>query len=99
MASAVSDRAASNEQARWDGPVFFPTLKSSNRKLFFARLQGPAQNYPFLPSDSLTIKPVTNADILAALIDSHFTPHHWSIRPDAVHAKSKTYRRDNAPFA
>jgi hypothetical protein len=84
----------------WNGPVYLPAgRRASGRgtKLFFARIGGETETYPFLPgSDSLTIGPSAGEEVFQSLVDSHFVPRGWSIRPNAMHAKSKTYRRSDA---
>jgi len=94
------DRRVVHEESSWEGPVFFPThgAKPTDRKLFFAALKGRAQTYPFESGHSLRIQPVNDGDALSTLLDSRFTPQQWSIRQDAIHSKSKTYRRTEAPF-
>lgn len=84
----------------WQGPVFLPerTGQAERRKLFFARIHGSTQTYPFSPNeDRLTIQPTPAFPVLQALLDSHFRVDEWAVRPDAYHAKSKTYRRADAP--
>ena len=78
------------------GPVFLPGNtrgKGTSRRLFFAKVEGETQAYPFLSTDTLTLRPSAGSPILQALIDSHFVVDEWLIRRDAVHAKSKTFRR------
>jgi hypothetical protein len=77
----------------WEGPVFLP-----KGKLFFARIKGHTQAYPFLPDrDALTVRPTQNDGFLQALIDSEFAVNEWTVRADATHAKSKTYQREAKP--
>ena len=79
----------------WDGPIFLPSSKhgqGTSGRLFFAKIQGETQAYPFAPADTLTLRPSSGHPILQALIDSHFVAHEWLIRGDATHAKSKTFR-------
>jgi hypothetical protein len=72
----------------WSGPVFLP----GREKLFYATVQGHTETFPFVPAeDSMAVEPA--CPILQALVDSNFTPSQWAIRPDASHAKSKTYKR------
>lgn len=82
----------------WDGPVFLPELKPGKRgqgKLFFARVRGQTDAYPFLPDDDLlTIEPGSESRVLGLLRDSNFVGREWAVREDATHAKSKTYKRD-----
>ncbi len=78
------------------GPIFLPRgtrEKNPSGRLFFAKIEGETQAYPFLSTDTLTISPSADCPILQALIDSHFFVDEWLIRRDAVHAKSKTFRR------
>lgn len=81
----------------WSGPVFLPGSAAATigrRKLFFAKLEGLTDMHPFNPgNDGLTIRPSPGCDALAALVESNFVATEWVIRPDAKHAKSKTYRR------
>ena len=80
----------------WDGPIFLPSSKQGqgqSDRLFFAKIQGETQAYPFAPTDRLTLRPSIGSPILQMLIDSHFVVEEWLIRRDATHAKSKTYRK------
>ena len=82
----------------WEGPIFLPESrcrKGRQGKLFVARLRGYTQRYPFLPgSDSVAIRPSPDSEVLQALNASHFLAKEWTVREDATHAKSKTYKRD-----
>ena len=93
-ANRASSRAGDET---WEGPIFIPGrghLKHDQRRAFFGKLQGHTRRCPFQPaSDSLTIRPSPDGEILQALIDSHFAAEEWVVRSDARHAKSKTYRR------
>jgi hypothetical protein len=86
-----------NGEDAWEGPIFLPGTPgkwNQQGKVFFAKIQGPIQTYPFLHSkDSLTIRPSEHSEILQALIDSDFAGKEWAVRQDAMHAKSKTYKR------
>jgi hypothetical protein len=97
MPAQRGGRVASYEgEGRWEGKVFLPnaTGSSKNDRLFFARLVGRTERYPYVHvEDSFSIKPLESADALAALVDSQFVPREWVIRSDATHAKSKTYKR------
>jgi hypothetical protein len=80
----------------WQGPVFLP----GNRHVFFAKLSGRTQTYPFLAEvDTTAINAVADiGGVLQALVDSGFTGREWVVRADAAHAKSKTYLRSEAPL-
>ena len=81
----------------WDGPVFLPQGRrrgACRGKVFVARLRGYTRKYAFLPgTDSVTIRPSPDSEVLQALRDSHFVAQEWIIREDATHAKSKNYQR------
>ena len=80
----------------FDGPIFLPGStrgKGTSGRLFFAKIEGETQAYPFSATDTLTLSPSSGSPILQALIDSHFVVDEWLIRGDATHAKSKTFRR------
>jgi hypothetical protein len=90
----VSARDADREDLRWGQTVGLARLSPSGRNKFFARNIGHTQKYPFLAAeDTVSIKPAPGAEVLQALIDSHFVGKEWAVREDADHAKSKTYRR------
>jgi hypothetical protein len=84
----------------WSGPVFLPsdaTAPKDRRSLFFARAAGLTETRPFrCGEDSFEIRPSRDCESLGVLVDSHFVPERWAVRPDATHAKSKTYRRTAA---
>ncbi len=84
-------------EERWEGPIFLPKRRRGNGaqgNLFFTRICGDAEIYPFLPAqDTLTFRRISDSEVLRPLLDSHFSAKEWSIRADATHAKSKTYPR------
>jgi hypothetical protein len=83
----------------WDGPIFLPGRrqgKDGQGKVFFGKLLGYTHRYPFLhTNDLLTIRPSQGNEVLQALVDSHFVAEEWVVREDALHAKSKTYKRSD----
>lgn len=83
----------------WHGPVFLPrNERDHDGRAFVAKLHGQTDVYPFFPAlDSSTIRPMTNDDAFQELLDSQFVATEWSIRENARHAKSKTYRRSKLP--
>jgi hypothetical protein len=95
--TAMSREPSHQGEDSWEGPIFLPNTtrgKTRHGKLFFGRLRGDTKTFPFLPDgDSVTIKPSTDTDVLQALADSHFIGKEWFVRDDAMHAKSKTYKR------
>jgi hypothetical protein len=76
----------------WSGPIYL----SGRERLFFATISGHTETYSFGASDTLLLQPSPESQVLQALVDSHFQPCEWSLRTDASHAKSKTYRREVA---
>lgn len=99
-AHAPATAPARSGQDGWEGPVFLPArrrAKAPEGRLFFARLRGHTQTYPFdLGVDSLTIRPGKDGAALQALLESRFVPREWIVRAAAAHAKSKTYERSDA---
>jgi len=92
----AGNRQVSETEEGWEGPVFLPRVGSASQrgeKLFFARMRGITHRYTFLdPGDAFKISPSSTGPF-QALIDSRFVPEQWAVRPDATHAKSKTYKR------
>jgi hypothetical protein len=90
---AGADRQPRGADMGWAGPVFLP-----GGKLFFARIGGEGRIYPFneAAGDRCALTDSPDAPTVHQLVDSHFTPRQWVVRPDADHAKSKTFRRDRA---
>lgn len=85
-------------QDGFDGPVFLPPRRNAKPgpgRFFFARIAGETRTYRFVASqDALTITPSgasPGGEALGALVESGFVATEWSVRPDATHAKSKTY--------
>jgi hypothetical protein len=85
----------------WEGPVFLPRpagRPGAFGHIFFGKLRGLTQTYPFVSGqDAVTIRPTPRMPALQALCDSRFAGREWSIRPDASHAKSRTYARAALP--
>lgn len=77
------------EYLEWEGPIFLP----NNRGKFFAVLAGEADIYPFSSeTDRFELKPSARHQIFQQLIDSDFAGSVWSLRSNARHARSKTYK-------
>lgn len=77
----------------WEGPILLPSRGEKGRgRWFVARIRGAALPVTFQPGrDSIEIRASSELPIFQDLIDSGFTATHWLVRPDAMHAKSKTY--------
>jgi hypothetical protein len=86
----------------WEGPVFVPSDRRSatgRGRYFIARIGGDARRRAFAGEDSVAIAPSGDDGVFKALRDSEFVAREWSVRADATHAKSKTYKRAAAPRA
>ncbi len=87
------------EDFSWEGPVFLPRNSTTDKnRLFYARLKGPRQSYPFLPQDRWSLSAAKDYPIFQSLLDSNFTPKTWTIRRSATHAKSKTISQELPGF-
>jgi hypothetical protein len=88
---------AASAGSGWEGPVYLPGRgndRGRGGKMFFARLRGRTETFPFLPSrDTLTLTPSQEVGAIQPLADSHFAATEWVLRADATHSKSRTYRR------
>jgi hypothetical protein len=92
--TAQARRPARTAEEISEGPIFLPSrLGQSSRKVFFARLEGLADVYPFMPGDTLKLAPTARAPIIEWLIESDFAPQEWLIRTNAVHGRSKSVDR------
>ena len=95
--SSVSTRPPFRSGAEvWETPIFLPTKESrgiENAKVFFARLSGLTQVYPFTSADRLSLRASPDAAVLQWLIDSRFAGKEWHLRADATHARSRTVKR------
>lgn len=77
------------EDPVFEGPIYLP----GGGEVFYAHLSGSAEIYPFGSDDSLTINPHPDAPILSQLVETGFAGSEWMVRSDAIHARSKTYKR------
>jgi hypothetical protein len=73
----------------WEGTVFLPDA----RNIFFGKLGGQTQVYPFAATDEFEIQTSNRAPVFEWLTESRFTPQEWWVRTDATHARSKTFKR------
>lgn len=91
-----SRKPARSEEERWEGPILLPRANSQKEgKLFFARLIGHTNAYPFAARDTITLKPTSRAPIIEWLAESEFLPQEWAIRDAATHARSKSVNRSS----
>jgi hypothetical protein len=76
----------------WTVSIFLPPAhRSSQRKFFQAKLSGPIQLAPFAATSAeFKLQPSFQQPAIQLLIDSHFSPTEWRVRPNATHARSKT---------
>jgi hypothetical protein len=77
----------------WIGSIFLPPARpTSQRKFFHAKLSGPVQLAPFAATSAeFKLQPSPQQPAIQLLIDSHFAPIEWRVRPNATHARSKTF--------
>lgn len=77
----------------WTVSIFLPPASQSTRRKFFhAKLSGPVQVAPFAATSAeLRLQPSMKQPAIGLLVDSHFTPTEWRVRPNATHARSKTF--------
>jgi hypothetical protein len=80
----------------WTGAIFLPPKgRGSRRKFFHARLTGPIQLAPFTATaGEFKLQPSPQQPVMQLLIDSHFAPTEWRVRPVATHARSKTFTEE-----
>jgi hypothetical protein len=76
----------------WEGAIWLPSARpGASRKYFYARLGGETRVSPFNPSsDTLEIQP-SRHPITQTLIESRIRGVEWRVRPNASHARSKTF--------
>lgn len=85
----IGDRSpARTEVEHFEGPVHLP-----GGKYFTARISGITGFYPFEAGDMFSVKASAHEKVFQQLLESHFTAGEWRIRGDAVHGKSRTFRR------
>lgn len=75
----------------FEGPIYLP----GGSKVFYARLSGVGDVFPFVQADQAEINPHAHAPIFKQLIESGFAGREWLVRSGAVHARSRTYPRDS----
>jgi len=80
----------------WTVSIFLPfTSKSSRRKFFHAKLTGLVQLAPFAATAAeFKLQPSSQQPAIQLLVDSHFVPTEWRVRPNATHARSKTFTEE-----
>ncbi|HVJ82447.1 MAG TPA: hypothetical protein VNC50_15370 [Planctomycetia bacterium] len=79
----------------WAGPLFLPgdPRRPAVQRWFAARIGGLTRAWPFLPGDEFRLRPSRRHPMLGWLIESGFEPAEWLVRPDALHARTKTWKR------
>jgi len=85
--------STSNVDDDWIGSIFLPLARrTSQRKFFNARLAGAVQLAPFAATSAeFALQPSPQQPVIQLLVDSHFAPIEWRVRPNATHARSKTF--------
>lgn len=89
---AAGSMPARSEEPLWEGAIYLP----GGEKVFYARLSGAADIYPFTRQDLVDIRPHPEVAIFSQLIESNFAGKEWMVRAGAVHARSVTYPRAGA---
>ena len=96
MAGGEARLPTASQDEDWLIPIFLPAGKARKpqvERYFYGKLSGMTHVYPFVPGkDTFDLQPQAGTS-LHDLKESGFTPKEWRIRPNAVHAKSKTYSR------
>lgn len=82
------------EEELLEGAIFLPRTGTQTGNVFYAKLGGYTEAYPFAPGEStLELRPSPRAPVFQWLVESHFAPQEWRLRSNATHARSKTYKR------
>ena len=90
------DACVQSGDEMWEGAIFLPgnsPAVNPAKKLFYARLGGNTDTYPYLPTaDRLEINTARKTPGFQWLIESNFAGKEWHLRSSATHERSKTYR-------
>ena len=104
LAMGAAPAAGSREMSRrtgerWEGPIFLPrTARHAESSFFFGRMKGETQTRPFNTAEDTMKIPANGRDrVFRMVLESGFTPKTWTVRADAVHGKSRTFRRTELP--
>ena len=85
--------AEQNTEDTWEVPIYLPSAAAG--EVFYARLGGVTEVYPFDPNlDVVRLAPTSRHAVVRQLVDTKFVGTQWRVRPHAHHARSKTYRRE-----
>jgi hypothetical protein len=90
-----SPPAAQHDTHVWEGAIYLPSMtdEKPGTKVFYARLSGDRDVYPFQPGDIFSLTLPAKDRNLRLLVDSGCAGHAWQLRNNAVHARSKTFNR------
>jgi hypothetical protein len=84
------ERASERREERWEGALFLP----GRTRVFYARIGGDTLISPFIPAaDTLRLSPSKSHPVVQWLLDSDVRGLEWHVRESGVHARSKTYNR------
>ena len=90
----TSSEVPTRVEEPWEGPIYLPTPRGRTAPLvLFGRFRGAVEVSPFAADDTFRITGTERHPILRDLVDSNLTPREWRVRPQAIHARSKTYSR------
>ncbi len=84
----------SAQEMSFEGPLFIPTGRDrSRRRWFMARIQGLTYTFDFEDNcDRFALASRSRDPILVGLQTSQFRGVQWQLRPNAAHARSKTFQ-------
>jgi hypothetical protein len=80
-------------EALWQGRIFIPNRMKRETLFFVGKLAGEAVVCPFSAAhDRFEMQADAAPELISILRESGFTPQEWSIRNDASHSRSTTYK-------
>jgi hypothetical protein len=89
MEQARANREESTSEEHWEGRVHLP-----GRRYFHVKIAGATRKSAFAAPDMFKLLPSPLHPLPQWLIESECRPVEWHIRDSAIHARSKTFRRD-----
>ena len=91
------EREGVTRDEHWEAALYLPRTGhtgTNGRKQFHAKIAGATKVFAFVAgTDRFVAHPSFRHAGLDCLVDGGFAPRDWHVRPDAVHARSKTFRR------
>jgi hypothetical protein len=90
MEQSTGQRDESTSEELWEGRVHL-----SGCRYFQVKIAGPTRKSAFAAADVFKLLPSWRHPLPSWLIESDCRPVEWHIRDSAVHARSKTFRRES----